>query len=281
MNTEPAFAKCHCHHCSGGIEFPAESANQWIPCPHCGKETVLIISPGVLAKQGSNLRTCKDCGHQVSIHADTCPYCGAAFMRRSQHGVFYYVFWGVVSLGITAFILGVCLPALIVGIGIFSSARFKAQNDAKLKAIHTTDAGNTNVLAASTIALPTAAQEKTNYINQHLWLYELRSDYHDSTLHGRVPGVEFKLKNDGNRTLDKVVVTVFFKDRSGNVIAEEQFYPVHVTSYGSDDAPLKPGYIWQMERGHFYVAKNVPTEWKAGAAEFRITDIRFSDNAIP
>ena len=43
MNIETTFAKCHCHLCGGGIEFPSEGADQWITCPHCGRETVLVI----------------------------------------------------------------------------------------------------------------------------------------------------------------------------------------------------------------------------------------------
>jgi hypothetical protein len=66
----------------------------------------------------------------------------------------------------------------------------------------------------------------------------------------------------------------YFKDAQGTIIHEEKFDPVHQSSFCIDDCPpLKPGYIWQMERGKFYKAESVPTEWKAGAAEAKITDI--------
>jgi hypothetical protein len=44
MDPEPGFATCHCHHCGGGIEFPTSGADTWIVCPHCGKETVLVVA---------------------------------------------------------------------------------------------------------------------------------------------------------------------------------------------------------------------------------------------
>lgn len=75
MNTETSFVKCHCHYCGGGIEFPTEGAQQWIDCPHCGKETVLVIPPPPPANP--NLKACPDCSQEFSIHAAACPKCGA------------------------------------------------------------------------------------------------------------------------------------------------------------------------------------------------------------
>jgi len=43
-----------------------------------------------------------------------------------------------------------------------------------------------------------------------------------------------------------------------------------------DNKPLKPGYVWQMESGKFYAAKQVPSEWAGGSYEAKITDIIFS-----
>ncbi|MGA7985240.1 MAG: hypothetical protein WCA01_08690, partial [Burkholderiales bacterium] len=87
----------------------------------------------------------------------------------------------------------------------------------------------------------------------------------------------FKLRNKGTRSLRKVEVTVYFQDASGAVIAEQEYNPVLVTKYsfGDDNKPLRPNYIWQLERGKFYQAKSVPTEWKEGAVKAKITDIEF------
>ena len=72
-------------------------------------------------------------------------------------------------------------------------------------------------------------------------------------------------------------VTVYLKDTDGNIIAEENFYPVLVSrySFSGNNKPLKPGYIWQMEKGKWYTIKDAPSEWQIGNAEARITNIEF------
>lgn len=121
--------------------------------------------------------------------------------------------------------------------------------------------------------------EKTAYIRDHLKVYDLDARYYDSMLDGRVPGVEFKIKNNGSRTLNKVTVRVVFYDAEDKPIAEEEYYPVLVTSSGiGDNTPLRPNYIWQQEQGQFYSAKSVPSEWKTGKATATITEIEFGPN---
>ncbi len=120
-------------------------------------------------------------------------------------------------------------------------------------------------------------REEATYIADNLLLYDLDAKYYDSMLDGRVPGVRFKIKNNGNRTLNEVAVRVVFYDRDGNAIAEEEYHPVLVSEYNfsGNNTPLRPNYIWQEERGRFYAAKNVPTEWKTGSAKATIIDIEF------
>jgi hypothetical protein len=38
------FLKGECQHCRGGIEFPAESVGLMTDCPHCGKQTELLLA---------------------------------------------------------------------------------------------------------------------------------------------------------------------------------------------------------------------------------------------
>jgi hypothetical protein len=109
-----------------------------------------------------------------------------------------------------------------------------------------------------------------------LKLYDLETGLYETYLDKRVPGVKFKLKNEGDLTLTLVKVTVYFKDATGTTIHEESFLPV--SAYALENrGPLRPGYIWELERGKFYTAKSGPTEWKPGAAEARITDLEFSE----
>lgn len=119
-----------------------------------------------------------------------------------------------------------------------------------------------------------ADEEKRDYIAKHVEVYELEAQYMDSMLDGRIPGVTFKIKNNGGRTLRSVDVTVEFLDAQGKPIAEEVYYPVRAGGYNSS-APLRPGYIWQNERGRFFSAKAVPSEWQSGRARARVSDIEF------
>jgi len=119
--------------------------------------------------------------------------------------------------------------------------------------------------------------ESADYAKNHLQVYEFQSKVYDSLLDGKVPGVEFKVKNNGDRTVTKLCVTVYFQDGAGSNIAEEEFCPILEHSYSMNDhGPLKPGYVWQQERGHFYSAKRVPSEWKAGAATAQISDVELA-----
>ncbi len=120
-------------------------------------------------------------------------------------------------------------------------------------------------------------KEKQAYFSKVV-LYDVKAKYYETLLKGRLPGVEFKIKNKGGRTLKEVEVTVYFKDAQGRVIAEEDYHPVLNTSLAllsRDNKPLKPNYIWQMERGKFYKADSVPSEWKEGRVSAKITNIEF------
>lgn len=129
--------------------------------------------------------------------------------------------------------------------------------------------------AAATAEANAVDKEKQDYIANSVEVYELDARYMDSMLDGTIPGVTFKVRNKGNRTLEQVEVTVEFLDADGNAISEEVYYPVTAGGYDSQP-PLRPGHIWQNERGRFMSAKSVPSEWQSGKARAKITDIQFA-----
>ena len=121
-------------------------------------------------------------------------------------------------------------------------------------------------------------EQKQAYI-KNVSLYDLEAKFYTTFSNTKVPGVKFKIKNNGDRLLREVEVTVYFKNASGTVIAEERYRPVLAMkkSYSGDQVILKKNYIWQMEEGNFYKADAVPTEWKEGAVEAKVTNIKFAE----
>jgi len=116
------------------------------------------------------------------------------------------------------------------------------------------------------------------YIEQVV-LYDLKADTYNTVLDSSVPGVEFKLKNAGDRSLARVVVTVYFQDGEGNDISEEEYVPVSASRF--DSSALKPNYIWQHERDKFYRADGVPSEWRVGAVRAAVTELGFAEEDGP
>lgn len=185
--------------------------------------------------------------------------------------------------GIPILLLSVVVP-LVIGFGL---GAYRTQQ--VMEEVRKSEATRPTLRDSETSApAATGATEKQagpspeqQYIASSLELYDFQAKYMDAVLDGRVPGVSFKIKNKGDRSLERIKVVVLFKDATGAVIAEEDYLPVLVSGYNfsGDNKPLKPGYIWQQDRGKFYTAKSVPTEWQEGAAEARITEIRFAESA--
>jgi hypothetical protein len=153
----------------------------------------------------------------------------------------------------------------------------KARSDATRKGVASRTATLSAPAARAPTPEPTSAPQDDPMLYlaaEKLELYDFKAKYFDSVLDGRIPGVEFKLRNKGDRALKKVRVVVYFQDANGATIAEEDYTPVLSGGF-SNGTPLKPGYIWQQERGRFLSAKKIPSEWKEGAAFAKITEIQF------
>ena len=116
-------------------------------------------------------------------------------------------------------------------------------------------------------------REKQEYLPM-VKLYDFEATTINTFSKKEVPSVKFKIKNEGNKTLNKVKVTVYFKDSNDIIITEEDFTPVNVSSWSMDNKkPLKPNYIWEAGEGNYYTVENIPSEWETGNAVAKITDI--------
>lgn len=168
---------------------------------------------------------------------------------------------------------------LVVGLIVWDVVK-RNQMDQSVPSSAAGGTGLSSVDAGVEVESKGPSQEESVYIRQHLNLYDLETKYYDSMLDGNVPGVDFKIKNNGPRTLNQVTVRVVFLDASEKPIAEQEYNPVFVSEYGFGDnnTPLRPNYIWQNEADRFYTAKSVPSEWAEGKATATITEIEFAPN---
>lgn len=189
------------------------------------------------------------------------------------------------ELGLTESVDGpaktVMLLSILVAIGTVGWSGLGALGGgAATAAANAEEAAGANATELPSTAAEGPSPEEAAYIRSNLRLYDLEAKYYDSMLDGRIPGVDFKIKNSGNRTLNGVTVRVVFQDAEGKPIAEEEYNPVIVTqnNFMGDNNPLRPNYIWQNEPDKFYQAKSVPSEWAEGKATATITDIDFAPN---
>jgi len=119
--------------------------------------------------------------------------------------------------------------------------------------------------------------EKMNYMDK-IEVTEFISKRIDTYAEKDIPAVRISLKNNGDRSLDKVKVIVYFKDKDGNTIFEDDYYPVLVSKYSfsGDNKPLKPGYVKEMEKGKYYTLKSALSEWQESKAVAKVVDIEFT-----
>jgi hypothetical protein len=119
--------------------------------------------------------------------------------------------------------------------------------------------------------------EKMNYMDK-VEITEFLAQRIDTYLKKDIPAVRISLKNNGDRSLDKVKVIVYFKDKDDNTIFEEDYHPVLVSKYSfsGDNKPLKPGYVKEMEKGKYHTLKSALSDWQEGKATAKVADIEFT-----
>lgn len=110
---------------------------------------------------------------------------------------------------------------------------------------------------------------RDNVIVQNVSVGEARSG--DYAVWGEV-------KNTGQRTLKEVHITIYFLDKNGNPIYEEDYHPVTTSAYAYeiDQDHLKPNYGKKFG----YSADDVPSDW-AKQVKVIVTDLHFANEASP
>lgn len=119
--------------------------------------------------------------------------------------------------------------------------------------------------------------EKMNYLDKVV-ITKFLARRIDTYLEKGVPAVKISLKNIGDRSLDKVKVVVYYKNKDNDIIFEEDFYPLFVSknSFGDSHKPMKPGYVKEMGKGKYFTLKSALSGWSEGKAIAKVVDIEFT-----
>lgn len=114
--------------------------------------------------------------------------------------------------------------------------------------------------------------EEEQYIIQYLELTDAKVSMCQG-YSGIVPGLSrVAVKNNGERNIKYLTVTVFFQDESGKNIAEDSFMVIG-SLFGGDT--LKANYSWKMEDDKFYQIENLADEVELARHTVEITEIEF------
>lgn len=107
-------------------------------------------------------------------------------------------------------------------------------------------------------------------------IYEVNAKYYDSYSDGRIPGIIYKIKNNGSSYITKLQLKIYFYNSEDTIIHEEEISPIIVISGDNSylgDEPLKPDYIWTQGKNRFTKFRNVPNEWKEGSIKVKIRNL--------
>ena len=89
------------------------------------------------------------------------------------------------------------------------------------------------------------------------------------------PGlVDVEVKNNGDRTVSNVFVTVYFLDEDQKPIAENR---IMVMGGFTNPHSLKPNYSWRMEDDVFYKLENLPSNVDVSRYDIQVTEVYFEE----
>jgi tetratricopeptide (TPR) repeat protein len=146
------------------------------------------------------------------------------------------------------------------------------------KEILSIDDSNTDAISSMKKVEGKLAEQKIkqDYINK-IEIFDFIATRINTYSSKNVPAVRFAIRNNGNRSLDEVEVTVYFYDGNDNAIFEEKYYPILVSSYSlNNTGSLKPNYIKRQKENNYYTIDELGPEW-LGKADAIVSDLRFSE----
>lgn len=121
-------------------------------------------------------------------------------------------------------------------------------------------------------------REGQEYLQDHVEITEFTTRRIDTYRRDNAPAIRVSARNNGDRTINELTVTVYLKDSEGRRIHEEEIFLATENPYFHDKPPLKPGYVFEMEANHYWIVKQPLNGWKTGSAEYEVTEIELAPN---
>lgn len=120
--------------------------------------------------------------------------------------------------------------------------------------------------------VPSQKTPEDEYIEQYVeitnYYISMKSSYT-----GKEPGIsDISIKNNGDKDISELTITVYFQDEIGNNIAEDSF--MVIGGYWGGDT-LKANYSWKMENNRYYDFKNLADEVDISRNSVKVTEIKF------
>ena len=118
-------------------------------------------------------------------------------------------------------------------------------------------------------------QDMIDYINNNLVLESATVDEFDTYYDTKEWGLSnIKVKNNGDKSITKMTITVYFKDNDGNTIGENNINIGIADIYNTVSA-LKPNYEWSTDADRYYELKNLSDSIVPTRNEIKITKVTF------
>jgi hypothetical protein len=121
-------------------------------------------------------------------------------------------------------------------------------------------------------------REGQEYLQNYVEITEFTTRRIDTYRRDNAPAIRVAARNNGDRTINELTVTVYLKDADGKRIHEEKIFLATDNPYIYDKPPLKPGYVFEMEADHYRIVKQPLNAWKTGSAEYEVTEIELAPN---
>ena len=172
-------------------------------------------------------------------------------------------------------IIGVIIAIIVIVAGYFMVRQVRMNEAQKRVEEATANLRNTLNGGISNNGGNSTTQEVIDYINNSLVLENAVVDEFDTYYNTKVWGLsDIKVKNNGDKSITQITITVYFKDENGNTIGENNINIGIADIYNTVSA-LKPNYERVSEKDHYYELKNLSDNINPTRNEIKITNVKF------